>query len=35
MNYQALWQVLATLLVVAVDLVIEKTRKHRSKGPVK
>ena len=35
MNYQALWQVVATLLIVAADLVIEKTRKHRRRVPVK
>jgi hypothetical protein len=35
MNYQALWQVLAALLVILADLVIEKTRKHRRRGPVK
>ncbi len=35
MNYQALWQVVAALLVILADLVIEKTGKHRRKGPGK
>ncbi len=35
MNNQAVWQVVAALLVVAADLVIEKMRKLRGKEPQK
>jgi hypothetical protein len=35
MNNQALLQMLATLLVILADLVIEKIEKHRRKGPEK
>jgi hypothetical protein len=35
MNYQALWQVVAIVLVILADWVIEKTGKHRREGPEK
>jgi len=35
MNNQALWQLVAALLVIAADLVIEKVGKHRRKEPEK
>jgi hypothetical protein len=35
MNNQAIWQVVATLLAIAADLVIGKIEKHRRKEPNK
>ena len=35
MNNQALWRVVAGLLVIVADLVIEKIDKHRKKEPEK
>ncbi len=32
MNNQALWQLVAALLVIVADLVIEEIDKHRRKG---
>jgi hypothetical protein len=35
MNNQALWQMVAALLLIVADLVIERIDKHRRKEPEK